>query len=144
MLPNKKDSRSREKPPDKPISIIPTASPDDSIIATAASGGIFVDCLNLVIPNDAKTETTSAVQSGYKLVNKPSAIPPKATCERASPNSDCLLNTRKSPTAEQLTATAIPDINARCIKLYWRISKTIFKYKPPPKWSFVSNICCQY
>src|SRR5262249_31502799 len=118
ILPKRKLSKSREKPPAKPIKTIPIASPDDNITATAASGGIFVDCLNLVTPNDERTETTNAVHIGYTLVSRPIAIPPKAAWERASPNNDCLLNTRKSPTTEHVTATTTPDKKARCIKPY--------------------------
>ena len=95
MLPNKKLYKSSEKPPDNPISTTPTASPADNNTATA--------------------ETANAVHIGYIFVNKPTAIPPNATCERASPYNDCLLKTKNRPIVEQLTATAIPEINARRI-----------------------------
>src|SRR5919197_3379796 len=113
MLPNKKLYKSSENPPDNPINTIPVASPADNNTATAESPGIFVDSLNLVIPRDARIETANAVHIGYTFVNKPIAIPPNATCERASPYSDCFFKTKKIPIQEQLTATAIPEINAR-------------------------------
>ena len=113
MLPNKKLYKSSEKPPDNPISTTPTASPADNNTATAESFGIFVDCLNLVMPREARIETANAVHIGYIFVNKPTAIPPNAMCERASPYNDCLLRTKNRPIMEQLTATAIPEINAR-------------------------------
>lgn len=116
MLPNKKLYKSSENPPDSPISTTPTASPADNNTATAESPGIFVDSFNLVIPREARIETANAVHIGYTFVNKPIAIPPNATCERASPYKDCFLKTRKRPITEQPTATAIPEINARCIK----------------------------
>ena len=113
MLPNKKLYKSSEKPPDNPISTTPNASPADNNTATAESPGIFVDSLNLVIPREARIETANAVHIGYIFVNKPTAIPPNAMCERASPYNDCLLRTKNRPIVEQLTATAIPEINAR-------------------------------
>jgi hypothetical protein len=88
MLPNKKLYKSRVNPPAKPIKTTPTASPDVNNTAIAESGGIFVDSLNLVIPIAPKMETINAVHIGYKLINKPIAIPPNATCDIASPNSD--------------------------------------------------------
>ncbi len=63
-------------------------------------------------------DTINAIQIGDIFANRPMAIPPKATCERASPYSDRRRKTRKSPITEQLMATAIPEINARCIKPY--------------------------
>lgn len=116
MLPNKKLYKSSENPPDNPINTTPVASPADNNTATAESPGIFVESLNLVIPREARIETANAVHIGYTFVNKPIAIPPNAICERASPYNDSLLKTRKRPITEQLTATAIPEINARCIK----------------------------
>ena len=113
MLPNKKLYKSSENPPDNPINTTPVASPADNNTATAESPGIFVDSLNLVIPREARIETANAVHIGYMFVNKPTAIPPNATCERASPYNDCLLKTKNIPMVEQLTATAIPEINAR-------------------------------
>ena len=113
MLPNKKLYKSSEKPPDNPISTTPTASPADNNTATAESPGIFVDSLNFVIPREAIIETAKAVHIGYMFVNKPTAIPPNATCDRASPYKDCFLKTNNRPIVEQLTATAIPEINAR-------------------------------
>src|ERR671914_1189937 len=60
------------------------------------------------------------------FVNKPTAIPPKAICDSASPKSECLLNTRNSPTAEHMIATAMPVMSALWIKPASRISNTIF------------------
>src|SRR5919198_2677658 len=116
MLPNKKLYKSSENPPDNPINTTPIASPADNNTATAESPEIFVDSLNLVMPREARIETTNAVHIGYTFVNKPIAIPPNAICERASPYNDCLLKTRKRPITEQPTATAILETNARCIK----------------------------
>jgi hypothetical protein len=64
MLPKRKLNKSTENPPDKLTKTMPSASPDDSKIATAESGGIFVDCLNLVMPKAAKIETINAVYKG--------------------------------------------------------------------------------
>jgi hypothetical protein len=63
-----------------------------------------------------------AVHIGYKFVNNPISIPPNAICERPSANNDCCRKTRNSPIAEQVIATATPEIRARCMKPYCRIS----------------------
>ena len=118
MFPNKKLYKSRVKPPDRLINTTPIASPADNNTATAESEGIFVDSFNLVTPNAAKIETINAVHIGYKFVNKPIDIPPNAIWDKASANNDCRLKTRNSPIAEQVVATATPEINARCIKPY--------------------------
>jgi hypothetical protein len=64
ILPNRKLNKSIEKPFDKLTKTTPRARPDDSITATAESGGIFVDCLSLVIANAARIETMKAVHIG--------------------------------------------------------------------------------
>ena len=64
ILPNRKLNKSMEKSFDKLTKTTPRARPDDSNTATAESGGIFVDCLNLVIPNAARIETIKAVHIG--------------------------------------------------------------------------------
>lgn len=51
-------------------------------------------------------------------MNSPNDMPPKATCARASPNSECRLSTKKRPTIEQITDIATADIRALCIKPY--------------------------
>ena len=58
-------------------------------------------------------------------MNSPNDMPLKATCARASPNSECRLSTKKRPTIEQITDIAIADIRALCIKPYWIKSNTI-------------------
>ena len=83
-----------------------------------------MDSLNLVMPIAAKTETINAVHIGYTFVNNPIAIPPKATCDMASPNSECLLNTKNSPTMEHITEMAAPVIKACCINPNCKISNT--------------------
>ena len=125
ILPNRKLYKSSVNPPANPINMTPTASPVDINIATAESGGIFVDSLNLVIPKAARIETMRAVHIGYKFVNNPMAIPPNAICERPSANNDCCRKTRNRPIAEHVIATATPEIKARCMKPYCRISNTM-------------------
>jgi hypothetical protein len=113
MLPNRKLKRSKENPPDRLIRTIPTAKPDESKIATEESGGILTESVIFVIPNAAIRVKAYAVQIGYKLRNSPIDNPPKATCDIASPNSECFLSTRNNPIAEHIAATAIPEIIAR-------------------------------
>ncbi len=64
MLPNRKPNRSTVKPWVKLKRRIPNARPEDNIIATAESDGIFAECCSLVMPRAAKIEATKAVQSG--------------------------------------------------------------------------------
>ena len=124
ILPNRKLYKSRVNPFDKLISTTPTASPDDNNKATAESAGIFVNSLNLVMPIAAKTETINAVHIGYTFVNNPIAIPPKATCDIASPNNECRLNTKNNPTTEHTREIAAPEIKACCINPNCKISNT--------------------
>ena len=44
MFPNKKLNRSSVNPPDRIISNMPSARPDESNMATVASAGILADC----------------------------------------------------------------------------------------------------
>ena len=76
------------------------------------------------MPIAAKTETINAVHIGYTFVNNPIAIPPKATCDIASPNSECRLNTKNSPTTEHTSEIAAPEIKACCINPNCKISNT--------------------
>jgi hypothetical protein len=55
----------------------------------------------------------NAVHNGYTFAYNPIAIPPKATCDIASPNSECRLSTKNKPITEQITAIMIPEIKAR-------------------------------
>lgn len=64
ILPNKKLKRSTDSPPVKLKRRIPTARPEDNIIATAESDGICVECWSFVIPRAARIEATKAVQRG--------------------------------------------------------------------------------
>lgn len=131
MLPNRKPNRSTENPPDKLNRRTPSAKPADSMIATAESAGILVECLSLVIPTEARIEATNAVHSGYVLVNRPMARPPKAIWARESPNKDCLLSTRNKPIIEHTEDIAIPAMSARCINPNSKISiEIMFAYIP--------------
>jgi hypothetical protein len=67
-------------------------------------------------------ETINDTQIGLDFRNNPNAIPPKATCDIASPNKENLFNIRNNPISEQLIEIAIPAIRARCMNSYWRIS----------------------
>ena len=97
---------------DKLINTTPTASHDESNIAIVESGVIFVDSLNLVIPTAPSIEMIIATHIGYTFMKRPSAMPPKAICDKASPNKECRLKTKNNPTTEQITATATPAISA--------------------------------
>ena len=132
MLPNRKLNRSRENPPDRLIRTIPTASPDESKIATDESGGILIESVIFVIPSAAIIVKAYAVHIGYKLRNSPIDNPPKATCDMASPNNECFLSTRNKPIAEHIAATAMPEINARCINPNSRISKMVMSLNLRP------------
>ena len=88
MLPKRKLNKSSVNPPERLISTMPIASPEDNKTATAESAGILANSRNFVIPRAANTETIKAVHNGYTFVNSPIAIPPKATCDIASPNNE--------------------------------------------------------
>jgi hypothetical protein len=64
MLPNKKLNRSSVNPPDRLISSMPSARPDESNMATVASAGILVDSRNFVMPNAPSMESVRPVQRG--------------------------------------------------------------------------------
>lgn len=118
MLPNKKLKRSNENPPDRLTKMTPMANPEESRMATAESGGIVIESLNLVMPNPASTVKINAVHIGYRLRKRPSDNPPNATCDIASPNKECFLSTRNKPMTEDMVATAMPAIIARCMNPY--------------------------
>jgi hypothetical protein len=75
-----------------------------------------------MIANAPIIETINDTQIGLDFRNNPNAIPPKATCDIASPNKENLFNIRNNPISEQLIEIAIPEIRARCMNSYWRIS----------------------
>ena len=86
ILPNKKLKRSIENPPEALTRNTPTANPEDKTTATAASPDILVLCLNFWSPNPPSMDTTNAVHNGKIPKNKPTEIPPNATCAIPSPN----------------------------------------------------------
>ena len=98
------------------MSNTPIAKPDDNNTAIAASPDILVLFLSFVIPNAVETETANAVHIGYMLRKNPRAIPPKATCESASPKREYLFKTKNKPIIEQVIETTIPVSKALCIK----------------------------
>jgi len=75
-----------------------------------------------MIANAPIIETINDTQIGLDFRNNPNAIPPKATCDIASPNKENLFNIRNNPISEQLIEIAIPEMRARCMNSYWRIS----------------------
>lgn len=98
------------------MSNTPIANPEDNNTAIAASPDILVLFLSFVIPRAVETETANAVQIGYMLRKNPRAIPPNATCERASPKREYLFKTKNKPIIEQVIETIIPVRRALCIK----------------------------
>lgn len=118
IFPNSKLNKLSVNPPEILISITPIARPEVKSTAIEESGGIFVDSLNLFTPTADKMATIYAVHSGYTPMNSPNDMPLKATCARASPNSECRFSTKKRPTMEQIIDIAIADTRALCIKPY--------------------------
>ena len=86
ILPNKKLKRSTENPPDELTRITPTAKPDTKTTATAESPDILVLCLNFWSPSPPNIETMKAVHNVKTPKNRPTEIPPNATCAIPSPN----------------------------------------------------------
>ena len=115
MLPNRKLNKSTEKPPDRLVSITPTARPDVSTTTTAASPGILALDRSFCSPRPPNIETKNAVHIGNTPTNSPREIPPNATCDIPSPKSEYRLNTKNVPIKEHTTAVAIPATRAFCI-----------------------------
>lgn len=111
------------RPPERLIKINPTAMPDDSKTATAASPEISNFCRIFVMTSALTSETIYAVHNGYTPIKSPAAIPPNEECATASPNREYLRKTKNKPTTEHNRAIAIPEMMALCIKLKKRISK---------------------
>ena len=88
MLPNRKLNKSTEKPPDRLVSITPTARPDVSTTTTAASPGILALDRSFCSPRPPNIETKNAVHIGNTPTNSPREIPPNATCDIPSPKSE--------------------------------------------------------
>ena len=108
--------KSSENPPDNPINTTPVASLADNNTATAESPGIFVDSLNLVIPREARIETANAVHIGYTFVNKPILFLQMPHVREHHHTMIASSRLERDQSQSSMTATAIPEINARCIK----------------------------
>jgi hypothetical protein len=117
MLPKRKLKMSVVRPPERLIKISPTAMPDDSRTATAASPEISNFCRIFVMISALASDTRYAVHNGYTPTKSPAAMPPKEEWATASPNKEYLRKTKNRPTTEQSKAIAMPEMIAFCMKL---------------------------
>jgi len=76
MLPKRKLKISVVKPPERLIKINPTAIPEESKTATAASPEISNFCRIFVMTSALANDTRYAVHNGYIPTKSPAAIPP--------------------------------------------------------------------